>query len=173
MPKMSTHKEGNNTLWSDRWNLFCNASINLRYYRKREWFFDKCEKTCNLIALMGGSAVIGNLTKHSLLVGILIALAGAAPLVFDLSGQRALFRNLISKMMEVLCDIECHNNLDNITADWIEQTKRKMNSIEASEPPSLRTLVIICEAEFFDLIKHEHAIKPVGRWRRFTAYFGG
>lgn len=169
----STKPPAPNANWQERGELFENLQISLRYYRRREWFFDKCEKLCNSLTVIGGTAVVSQVfTEWPLALGAFIAITGTLPLVFGFAEQRALFRSLAAKTCKQIGEIEAHSALADVTDEWLELVKRAYAKLQAEEPPTLAILTLMCEQDHFVSRRIYNKVKPIPWWVRAFAHFG-
>ena len=173
---MSTEQDTTEALlanWQERGELFENLQISLRYYRRREWFFDKCEKLCNSLTVVGGTAVVSQvLSGWPLALGIFIALSGILPLVFGFAEQRFLFRSLAMQTCEQIGEVEVHSALADVTDEWLESVKRAYAKLQTQEPPTLAILTLMCEQDHFVSRGIHNKVKPIPFWVRVFAHFG-
>lgn len=158
--------------WKDRHVLLYNLHVDLRYYRKREWFFDKCEKLANLGTILGGTAVLASFQTAMPWLGLLIAVLGALPLVFSFADQRHVYRRLAEQAVPIITEIEQHVSTADITEDWLKVVKGKVGQLAAQEPPTLALLALVCEREQQIAENRSPAIPVIGWVYRFLAHFG-
>ena len=159
--------------WQERGELLENLEISLRYYRRREWFFDKCDKLCNGLTIVGGAAVVSEyLSGGMALLGVGIAVFGMLPLVFNFSEQRFTYRSLASQACEQIGGIEAHSALAQVTDQWLDEAKLAYAKLSAQEPPTLAILELMCEQDYFVSRGIFDKVKHIPWWVRAFAQFG-
>lgn len=171
-PNTDPHEVAAEERWNERHELLYHLNVDLRYYRKREWFFDKCDKLVNFATILGGMAVFASLQKSWPALGALIAALGALPLVFSFSDQRHTYRALAEQACAIITNIEQHVADADITEDWLKSIKGMVGSLSAKEPPTLGLLALVCEREEQIASAKASSIPAIGGWHRLVAHFG-
>ena len=144
--------EAYETGWRQRWELVNWARITFRYHRKRQRFFDVCDKLVQATALTGGVLVAGKaLADHLPLLGSVIAFSGLMALLFGFSERRQSYKELAEQAMALQGEI--------------------VAAIDLKEPPNLKTLVAMCEWEQAVADGHpEHCARPTW-WQQAYMHF--
>lgn len=170
---MNNYHEPFSGNWQERGELLENLEISLRYYRRREWFFDKCEKLCNGLTVISGAAVVSQyIANYAAPLGVAIAIFGMMPLIFGFGKQQFLYKNLATKACELIGTIETHSTESQVTDDWLSEIKIAYSQISAQEPPTLAILALMCEQDYFVSRGIFDKVKPIPWWVRMFAQLG-
>ena len=154
-----------------RWELVNWARITYRYHRKRQRFFDVCDKLTQMGALAGGVLVAGKaLTDHLPLLGSVIAFSGLMALLFGFSERRQSYKELAEQAMALQGEIVAVPAAELTPARLAEWDARRC-AIDLKEPPNLKTLVAMCEWEQAVADGHpEHCARPTW-WQQAYMHF--
>lgn len=158
-------------LWKRRWELLHVAYVTYRYHRKRQRFFDLADKCTKSATVLLGATLMGTaLKEHVPVAASAIAGLGLLALVFGYGDRKQAHKELAEQSMTLAGRIEetaAGGITDAAVAVWTAEQAR----INAKEPPSLKTLVIICEHEEAASKGHPEHV-PLPCWsRRVVADF--
>ncbi|MDX8436703.1 hypothetical protein RFN25_25085 [Mesorhizobium abyssinicae] len=122
-------------------NLKFNALRNALYHTARRKSFERWNRVFNFTVVLLGAAAIGDVLRRfgvdQSLVGVGVALVGAAQLVFDFGRSARDHQALQRDYYNVLAEIEeCTDPDTEKCALW----RSRMTKIAADEPPTLRAL---------------------------------
>lgn len=148
---------------------------SVRYHSRRRMFFDSLYKWSQVFSLISGSATVAVvMSKYN--SGVLTAALAAAVAVFSSINLIFGFANsarLHSDLILKYSDLEKRIVRDSIpTADSIKSFEIERLDIEATEPPILRTLDMICHNELCRAMGYgKDAMAKIGFFRRLFAQF--
>ncbi len=152
--------------------LLFGVRRSARYHEKRVRFFERLNRIILFLNVAGGSAaVVSALSSlgYGWIVAFasLVAAASALDLAVDTGGRARLHGDLKRRFIE----LEKRMNATNPDhAALVELTNARLE-IEQDEPPTLRTLDILCHNELVRALgygnEHMHAL-PF--WRRWLAH---
>lgn len=131
-------------------NLLFGVRKSVRYHTRRRMFFDSLYKWSQVLALLSGSATVAVISSTYSDGRLAIFLAGAVAvfsalnLVFGFAGSGRIYNDLAQKFiaLEKKIILEPDPSVDVLSAFTAERL-----DIEASEPPILRVLDMICHNE--------------------------
>lgn len=152
--------------------VYC-CKLGTLYHRKRERFFDLCDKATKSATVVLGASLLASYVKDSVpLVGAAVSALGLLSLVYGYTDKKQRHKELADSFSMLLAKVETAG-LDP-TMEQLNQWHGEMHTISSKEPPSLGTLVVICQNEIavaegdLDAVK---AIKPYkvffAEWRDF------
>ena len=158
-------------LWDRRCGLLHVAYVTYRYHRKRQRFFDLLDKGTKSATVLLGATLMGTTLKdHAPIAASAIAGLGLLALIFGYGDRKQAHKELAEQSIMLAGRIEetaAGGITDVAVAAWSAEQAR----INAKEPPSLKTLVIICEHEEAASKGHPGHV-PLPCWpRRFLADF--
>lgn len=134
-------------LWKTRFDILYQVRLSALYHKKRESFYDLCDKLTKLAVIIGGSAVVAN-TDYTAEIGIAVAIAGALSLVFDYGVKARNHAQLAHDYGLIEVAVEKTGERD-FTENDLNQWRGNLTSLESKEPPTLTNLVKVCESELF------------------------
>ncbi|MEB5967342.1 hypothetical protein [Comamonas testosteroni] len=150
--------------WDERSEILNWANITYRYHRKRQWFFDLCDKVTQGASVIVGLVVVSGKTvaDHAPLVGFSIAACGVLALVFGYADRKQAHKEIAEKARKLGGEIQPIRNAD-ITIAMLIKWEGQRTEIDISEPPNLPTLVAVCEWEEACVQSH---VQPADRPKR-------
>lgn len=144
----------------ERWDILHWAKVSFRYHKKREWFFNACDVTTQLVCTLAGFAVFANFVGKVWIAGALVAVVSVLALIVRYNDCKQRHVELAKRMQALIAQIEqvpaCEVKQEHIAA-WA----KARSEISSDEPPSLKTLVALCEWE--QCVEDgwpDHAAKP-------------
>lgn len=162
--------------WQARWDyrseLLNWAYITYRYHRKRQWFFDLCDKLTQAASVVVGLAVVSGKTMSDYLpvIGFAIAALGVLALVFGYSERKQTHRDIADKARQLAGDIQPVPDAE-LTSELLIKWEGLRTGIDVLEPPNLKTLVAKCEWEQAVAEGHkDHARRPAW-WQQLHMHF--
>ncbi len=130
----------------ERWEVLHWAKLSYRYHKKREWFFNFCDVSTQVICTLAGFAIFADFFNKVWIAGAVVAALSILALVVRYSDCKQLHIELARRTLTLIADIEgiplSEVNQSNIAA-WV----RVRGHISSDEPPSIKTLVALCEWE--------------------------
>lgn len=165
-------KDPGQARWDDRSELLNWAYITYRYHRKRQWFFDLCDKVTQAASVIVGLAVVSGKTVSDYLpvIGFAIAALGVLALVFGYSERKQSHRDIAEKARQLAGLIQPVRDAD-LTDDLIIQWEGMRTKIDILEPPNLKTLVAKCEWEQAIAEGHRNHVQCPPWWRQLHMHF--
>ncbi|AMT90087.1 MULTISPECIES: hypothetical protein [Pseudomonas] len=148
-----------------RWhNTLFSVRRSIRYHQRRRSFYDRLDKTSNMLSLIFGSAAIyGVLQKDyqavALIASAIVTIASSVNLVVG-SAQRGrdhtdFMRKYVELEKSMLCD-----DSDEV----LLQVQETRLSIEAEEPPVMHVLNAICHNELMRAMGYPKKELPKIGW---------
>lgn len=133
--------------WELRSEILNWANITYRYHRKRQWFFELCDKVTQSASIIMGLSLFGKTVQdHLPYVGFSIACLGVMALVFAYSDRKHCHRDLADQARKLAGDISAVRDAQ-LSDENIAHWERIRTDIDLREPPNLKTLVAKCEWE--------------------------
>ncbi len=163
--------ESEKYLWNKRDTHLHTARVSTLYHRKRERFFDLLDKCTKAATVLAGASLLSELVKdHLPFVAACISGAGLLSLVFGYSDRKQRHRELAESFALLCAEIE-EAGEKSFTEAQLDVWAARIWSINAKEPPTLRSLAIICQNEISIADGHPAAVVPVSWYRRAVADF--
>lgn len=159
-------------LWDRRHRLIYHAELSALYHRKRERYYDGLDKLTKAIAVMGGSAALANLGGPGAVqvAAVLITLTSTLALVFGFAAKARLHSDLAGRFVALISRIHAQGERDSTETD-LAQGFAQLHDLEASEPPTLTALVLLCQNQLASAADQPDRIRPLGWWARATAHW--
>lgn len=134
-------------LWRRRCDLRHVALVSYRYHRRRQRFFDLLDKGTKSVTVALGATLMGAQLKVALpLVASAITALGLLSLVFGYGDRKQAHKELAEQFMGLAGEIE-RGPFDDMNDAELSRCVQTMATLNAKEPPALKTLVIMCEHE--------------------------
>lgn len=148
---MSTAPDTTDAMWAALWerrhDALYKANITARYHRKRQRFFDLLDKSTKAATVLLGASLLGEpIKKYLPFVAACISGLGLLALVFGYGDRKQAHKELAEAATLLVAKIEEVPTAlltDALTTQWLAEHSR----LNSREPPSLKTLVILCERE--------------------------
>lgn len=159
-------------LWDKRDALLYRVELSALYHQKRERFFEAADKGGKAIAILGGSAALGKVLSPDVVMwaAAAITISSTLSLVFGFSDKARRHAELVRNFKQVESDLLRKGERDFCEQDLTDCAAR-IAMLEASEPPSLATLVRICQNELACARGAAESCKRVGLMPRLLAHF--
>ncbi len=154
-------------LWGLRYDSLYHAQFSVIYHRKRERFFDAIDRSSKATMILFGSAAFASV-DGSEWFGLSVAVVASLSLVFDYSVKARQHADLARRFLEIEADIVSHGERD-FNEEDLKQWKMQLVLAEADEPPTIRALAELCQAE---LDKSLGFKRHVNWLKQLTANFG-
>ena len=152
-------------VWNTRCDVLHRAYVSYRYHRKRQRFFDLLDKgTKSLTVALGASLIGDTLKRFAPLAASAISLLGLLALVFGYGDRKQAHKELAEMAMQVISTVEKTPGAK-LNAACVGEWSAEMARMNAKEPPTLKTLVIICEREQATATGHPDHV-PLPKWRK-------
>jgi len=152
-------------VWDSRCDLMHRAYVTYRYHRRRQRFFDLLDKgTKSLTVALGASLIGDSLKRFAPLAASAISLLGLLALVFGYSDKKQTHKELAEMAMQIIASIE-KTPVSKLNTESLSEWSAEMARLNAKEPPTLKTLVTICEHEQSTAVGHADHIK-LPKWHR-------
>ena len=155
------------------YDLLFGVRRSVRYHTHRRRFYESWNTFTLIVALAGGSAAAAAFLASAAptlpaAVAALVALAGAADVAVGTS--RLGNRHAVLAMRFI--DLEKRFAHDrNLTDEEHEELVRARLDIEATEPPALRLLDVICHYELLKALGDKGKTPVIPWWRRKMAHW--
>lgn len=148
------------------------ALRNALYHVARRRFLDGINRFCNLLVILGGTAVVAEMARgapaYSLLVGCTVTTIGALQLVFDYSGRARQHEILQRRYFNLMADVEC---VEAPSGEQCVRWRSEFSRAAADEPPTLRALDAIADNQAtFALIGGDKPRLKITRWQSLTRH---
>lgn len=157
--------------WRIRSDVIHNSDVSVRYHRKRQRFFDLLDKCTKAASVMLGASLLGTWVKdHMPLIASAISSLGLLSLVFAYSDRKQSHKELAEAFSGLIQRVEACPPIDinqTVAAKW----QSEYIGLSAKEPPTLKTLAIICEHEATAASGRKNHV-PMPAWpKRLVAAF--
>ena len=161
----TTIEEIPDDVWNRRCVLLHCAYVSYRYHRRRQRFFDLIDKgTKSLTVALGASLIGDTLKRFAPLAASAISVIGLLALVFGYSDRKQAHKELAEMAMQIVAAIE-KTPTPKLNAEAVSDWSAEMARMNAKEPPTLKTLVIMCEHEQSTAAGHPDHV-PMPRWHK-------
>lgn len=160
-------------LWDKRSAARHRAWCEFRYHRRRERFFDLCDKGTKAVTVLLGAALFGpKVQAYAPWVGTAVAAAGLMPLIFSYSDRKRLHQDLAAEAGRLAQSIEGTTAAD-VTLDTLAAWQAALAGLDAKAPPPLKALMQLCDREQGVADGHPDHLKDVAPtgWRARLAQF--
>lgn len=138
------------------------------YHRKRERFFDLCDKcTKSATVVLGASLLAVHVKDHAPLVGAAVSALGLLALVFGYSDRKQRHKELAESFSTLQATIESTGQ--RYTPEQLDQWHAEVQRINAKEPPALGTLVVLCQNEIAVAEGKPDSVVPVRPYKELFA----
>lgn len=152
-------------VWDQRCGLLHCAYVSFRYHRRRQRFFDLIDKgTKSLTVALGASLIGDTLKRFAPLAASAISLLGLLALVFGYSDRKQAHKELAELAMQIVASIE-KSPASKLNVDVVSEWSAEMARLNAKEPPTLKTLVTLCEHEQSTAVGHPNHI-ALPKWHK-------
>lgn len=133
--------------WSERHRAFEKAEVSALYHQKRERLFDLLDKYNKAIALLCGSAALWKIADREIveITAAIITFFSALGLVFSLSERSKRHAELARSFCLIAGEIVQQGR--SFTEADINRWNEMLYKLDASEPPALSALVVLCQNE--------------------------
>ena len=156
-------------------DLLFSIRRSVRYHMHRRRFYEAWNTYTITVALVGGSvslvAFLGNYLHDYLPIFLaFVSLVAIIDLAFGPTVRKAGHHGELAR-----CFIELEKIFakgENLTKDQIEVATKQRLEIEASEPPIMRLLDVMCHYEIMKSIGHEKPLPRIPLWRRIIVHIG-
>jgi hypothetical protein len=159
-------------LWNRRHSTVYRMELSSCYHRKRERFFDIADKLTKAIAIVGGSVAFANVANASALAiaGITVALTSTLALVFGFADRAKRHSELARNFHQLEAEIVRRGERD-FTEEDLNSWDERVRLLEASEPPALDALVVVCQNEIAVAQGQKDKVVPLPPYVRVLAHF--
>lgn len=146
MPSSDTVLQGLEIVIDRHHEAVYMSKLGFLYHRKRERFFDLCDKlTKSLTVLLGASLLATYIREYVPFVGVTVSGIGLLALVFGYSDRKQKHKEL-AEAYAVL-----QSTIASLGSKYEESDLNKwhneLQQLNAKEPPTLGTLVVLCQNE--------------------------
>lgn len=159
-------------IWEKRHDVLYRCALSSRYHRRRERFFDLLDRATNAAALIGGSAAFAAAADTSLVkvAGAAVACTGALALVFSFADKARRHASLAEDYKRVESEIMRCGDFD-YTETQVNAWRSRIAEIESVEPPTLRTMVSLCQNDIALAANQPEKVIPQPFIKRVLAPF--
>ena len=155
--------------YSDRRHevVYC-SKLGFLYHRKRERFFDLCDKaTKSLTVLLGASLLASYVRDAAPVVGATVSAIGLLALVFGYTDRKQRHKELAEAFAGLLAKVEIAGVA--CTLADVNQWLGELHQLNAKEPPTLGTLVVLCQNEIAIAEGKRESVVPVSAYKQLFA----
>lgn len=133
-------------LWGKRHSALYGCALSSRYHRSRERFFDYLDRAANAAALIGGSAAFASASDADLVraASAFVTFAAIISLVFAFAAKARRHASMAEQYKRIEADILRIGDFD-YTEEQVNSWLARIAETEATEAPTLRTLVSLCQ----------------------------
>jgi len=158
-------------LWHKRHDVLYRIELSILYHRKRERFFEVCDKVSKAVAVIGGSAAISRIGGQDAMayLAAAIVVTSTLALVFGLSDRSRRHAELAANFRHLEAEIISKGERDFTESD-VSLWASKERMLESTEPPALGSLVKICQNELAVAQGQANKVVNVSWWRRAVAH---
>ena len=159
-------------LWNLRHLSLEKAEVSALYHQKRERFFELLDKYSKAGGLLCGSAALWKVTEREIVerLAVVITFLSALSLVFSFAERSKKHAELARAFRIIAAEIVGKGERGYVEAD-INEWNRKLYALDATEPPSLSALVILCQNEIALAKNQPDAVHPQNWLVRLLAHF--
>jgi hypothetical protein len=157
-------------LWKRRHSIVYRARLSSLYHRRRERFFELCDRWIKAIAVIGGASTMAKVLDQDALVltGAIITVSSAIGLVFGLSERARRHAELAADFKKLEAAIVAAGETTFTEAQLAEWESQAV-MLESKEPQTLGALVVICQNEIATAENHPDTIVPLKLHQRLLA----
>ena len=164
-------EDSNTYLWEKRHEALYETRLSQLYHKKRERFFDLLDKVTKCVTILLGASLLGAYVKDFIPeIGVAVTSIGLLSLIFSYTDKKQKHKELAEAFAAIQVKIEARGVFDFTdidVAEWSAEVQR----INAKEPPTLGTLVVICQNELAVAEAKPESIVHVGFMSRLLANF--
>jgi len=160
-------------MWQERHDLRYQARLSVLYHRKRERFFDLCDKAVKAVAVIAASSALTPLVTGAYFpaVQLLIVVTTTAALVFGWSDRARRHSDFAMSYAQIERAMVAAGVSD-FSTDDLKRWAAELYEVQAGEPAALHGLVQVCQDEL-DMAAGAHVEpKRLGLMRKLSAHFG-
>lgn len=144
------------------------AKLGHLYHRKRERFFDLCDKTTKSLTVLLGASLLASYVKDAApVIGTAVSAIGLLALVFGYTDRKQRHKELAEAYAELLAKMEAAG--ENCTMADLNQWHSELQKLNAKEPPTLGTLVVLCQNEIAIAEGKPDSVVPVNFYKQLFA----
>ncbi|MBK9440737.1 MAG: hypothetical protein IPN53_05220 [Comamonadaceae bacterium] len=144
------------------------TKLGFLYHRKRERFFDLCDKTTKSLTVLLGASLLASYVKDlAPAVGAAVSGMGLLALVFGYTDRKQRHKELADGFANVQAAAQAVG--DECTLQQVNQWHAQVHQLNAKEPPTLGTLVVLCQNEIAIAEGHRDHVVPVSAYKEFFA----
>ncbi len=145
-----------------------NAKLGFLYHRKRERFFDLTDKITKALTVLLGASLLAAFVKEFVpIVGAFVSAIGLLALVFGYTDKKQKHKELADAHADLQSKIETAG--DEYNAKMLSEWRSELQKLNAKEPPSLGTLVVLCQNEIAIAEGHPSSVVPISPYKQFFA----
>lgn len=151
-----------------RHELVYSSKLGFLYHRKRERFFDLCDKVTKSVTVLLGASLLGSFVKDLVpLVGAIVSAIGLLALVFGYTDRKQRHKELADAYAELMARTEAIGQ--GITLAQLDLLHGELHKLNAKEPPTLGTLVVLCQNEIAIAEGHPDSVVKVSAYKQLFA----
>lgn len=157
--------------WRERCALRHSAYVSYRYHRRRQRFFDLLDKVTKSITALLGATLFGELFKgHLPVAASLISGLSLLALIFAYGDKKQSHKELSELAMQLAGSIDAQP-VHELTNVHLSAWQQELSRLNAKEPPTLSTLVTLCERAQATADGHPDHVPPPHALRSLLADF--
>lgn len=154
--------------WDRRHRAIYHCKLGFIYHRRRERFFDLCDKlTKTFTVLLGASLLAAFVKEYTPIVGIIVSSAGLLALVYGYTDRKQKHKELADSYALLRSKIESAGN--RFEEKTIDEWNCELQLLNSKEPPTLGTLVVLCQNEIAISEGKRESVVSVSRYKQLFA----
>lgn len=135
-----------NDLKTRRHELIYCLKLGVSYHRRRERYFDMCDKGTKTITVILGASLLASYIKElAPVVGAAVSAIGLMALVYGYTDKKQKHKELAEAFSELYAKVEAAGREP--PSDAVDIWLGELHKLNAKEPPCLGTLVVLCQNE--------------------------
>jgi len=160
-------------MWQERHDLLYRLQLSVLYHRKRERFFDLCDKSVKAIAVIAASSAITPFVAGASLTALqlLIVVTATFALVFDWSDRARRHSDFAVRYAQLERAIMAAGVSD-FSTDDLRRWAAECYEIQSGEPAALHGLVQVCQDELDMAAGSLVEPERLKLWRKLCAHLG-
>ena len=147
--------------------IYC-CKLGLIYHRKRERFFDLIDKGSKALTVVLGASLLAPIVKDWVpILGAAVSAFGLLALVYGYNDRKQRHKELADSFSSLRAKVETVG--DSPTMEQLNQWHGELHVINAKEPPTLGTLVVLCQNEIAVEENHPESVAKVSWYKELFA----
>ncbi len=166
----------NETAYKARYHLAFGIRRSARYHSKRQAFFEAFDQASTFVLIILGSGVMAPIRAENIFwIGLAVASVSAMKLVIGFGRRASVHSQLVKDFMRLEKELSQDDS-----EETFRRVKGMKDDLDASEPPVLRVLDVICHNEinralditdpdeYAEITPFQRLASPFFSWRPHT-----